>query len=64
MNWFAAHGDKLLAFITAVSALAVTQAQSLGMNEHFVAWITLGSGIATLAHTIFFPNGPVTPGKS
>ena len=65
MNYFAAHGDKVLAFLTAASAFAVTQAQSLGFNEAVISWVTFGSGLATLAHTIFFPNtnGP-TSGKS
>lgn len=62
MQGFGQWGDKLLAFITGICALAVTQAQSLGINEHLVAWITLASAVATLAHTIWFPN--LTPPAS
>lgn len=61
MNWFANNGDKLLAFLTGVSALLVTQATALHLDEQIVAWITLGSAIATLAHTLWFPGNTPPP---
>ena len=56
MNWFANNGDKLLALITSVAALAATQADSLHIPAPAIAWITFGAGAATLAHTLFYPN--------
>ena len=56
MNWFSTHGAKVLSFATGVSALITAQADALHVPEHMVAWFTLASAVATMAHTIFFPN--------
>jgi hypothetical protein len=55
-SFFASHGGKILSLITAAAALATTQATSLGLSEHITSWLTFTSGVATLAHTLYFPN--------
>lgn len=50
MNWFSAHGDKLLAGIAATAA-ALGQAGITDANT--VGAVT---GIAAILHTIFWPN--------
>lgn len=56
MKGFSQWGDKLFASITAVCALLQTDASALHINALVLAWITFGSGVATLLHTIIFPN--------
>lgn len=68
MQGFAQWGDKLLAFITSALALAVTMAvgptPALHINASILGWLTFGSGLATLAHTVFFPNSAPLPAST
>ena len=56
MSWFAANGDKLLAFFTGACALA--QAGNL-VEGPAIKWLTFASALATLAHTIWYNNQAV-----
>lgn len=56
MQGFSQWGDKLFASITGICALLTTQAQALQINARAVAWITFAAAVATLLHTIVFPN--------
>jgi hypothetical protein len=56
VNWFIAHGAKLLAFITGVIGLLSTQAMQLGISQQLLAWLTFISAVATLASTVFFTS--------
>lgn len=52
MNWFAAHGDKLLA---GISGTAISLAQ-VGVIP--TAYVGVASGIAAMLHTLFWPSPP------
>jgi hypothetical protein len=51
MNWFAAHGDKLLAGLGVVGA-GLAQA---GVSSPYLG---VGLGILSALHTMFWPSAP------
>lgn len=53
MNWFSKHGDKVFAFVTALSALVSTQGL---VNGDGLRWVAFAGAVATLAHQFFFPT--------
>jgi hypothetical protein len=57
-DFLKAYGDKLLTFLTGVAAIFSTPqvANSLGLNETDVAWITVTSACLALAHTVFISS--------
>lgn len=57
MDWFKNNGDKVLSTITGISALAATQWHQLHLNETAMAYVAFAGAIATLLHTVFYPNG-------
>lgn len=62
-QWFAKNGDKVLAFLTAASGAADLDAKALGLDPHAVAIAVFCGTLATLAHTIFFPNAVIPQSK-
>lgn len=61
---FIKNGDKAFASVTAVCALATAQAAVLHIDPVVGAWITFASGVATILHTVYFPNGPGQSGST
>jgi hypothetical protein len=65
-NWIVAHGDKLFTFLTGVGTLitATGTANSLDLNAHAVAWITVATAVISLAHAIFITNDQQAAAKA
>lgn len=65
-QWFKAHGDDLLSFLTMVGVVAQNQP---GLVDPSVdKWMTFGLAVLTIAHKVFFqpptnPQQPVAPAK-
>lgn len=60
-QWFKAHGDDLLSFLTMVGVVA--QNQPGLVDPSLDKWLTFGLAVLTIAHKVFFQSQNPTQGQ-